>query len=185
MNAVLRKLSTGKNVLILFILCNAVYVFMLLYSIPRVSAYASGMRLLDMMPSGYDYNYVQQLFTALGTEGRELYAQLQIPIDMLYPALFAFCYAFLMVWLLSKIKKHYGRLFYGAYLPFIAAAADYLENIGILVLLKQFPEFTRRSVEMLSRATVVKSSSTVIYFILLVLVLLGMGRRYYLKQKLV
>lgn len=173
MNKLLRKYSTGKSVLIWFVVCNLVYVLMLAYTIPMVRTFAGGMNLFDMMPTGYDLNYALELFNALGEEGRHAYLWVQLPVDMLYPALFALSYSLLLVWLLQKIDKHQSRLFYLAYLPFIAAMADYLENLGIIVLLKQFPDITRSSVEMISHASVVKSSTTTVYFLVVLIVLLA------------
>lgn len=45
------------------------------------------MRLLDMMPTRYDLEYVNTLFETLSQEGRETYLYQQIPFDMLYPGL--------------------------------------------------------------------------------------------------
>ena len=47
MNKHIRKFSTGKMVLFLFILTNLVYVIMLAVTLPRVADYAGGMKLLD------------------------------------------------------------------------------------------------------------------------------------------
>jgi hypothetical protein len=46
------------------------------------------MRLLDMMPTGYDFNYIVKLFSALDENGRKTYLTSQIPVDMIYPLLF-------------------------------------------------------------------------------------------------
>ena len=87
---------SGKKVLLLFILTNIVYVFMLTVTIPRTMAFSSGMRLLDMMPLGYDFNYVSTLFNQLEEIGRETYLTNQIPVDMIYPLLFGLSYCFLL-----------------------------------------------------------------------------------------
>tara|TARA_Y100000385_G_scaffold233544_1_gene246431 strand:- start:3081 stop:3305 length:225 start_codon:yes stop_codon:yes gene_type:complete len=60
---------SGKKVLCLSILTNAVYVFMLTITIPKTMEYSNGMKLLDMMPAGYDINYVSELFSLLGEIG--------------------------------------------------------------------------------------------------------------------
>ena len=96
------KRSSGKNVLLLFLLTNIVYVIMVAFTIPRVANFAQGMKLLDMLPAGYTLEYVQELFTALGEEGRHVYLHLQLPIDMIYPLLFAISYCLLLAWLLQK-----------------------------------------------------------------------------------
>ncbi len=58
----------GKKVLLFFILANLVYVLMLTFTIPNVMAFSKGMKLLDMMPTGYDIEYVNTLFNTLGQE---------------------------------------------------------------------------------------------------------------------
>jgi hypothetical protein len=166
------KISTGKAVLFLFVLTNIVYAIMLAFSIPHVVAFGGGMKLLDMLPVGYELEYVQELFTALGEEGRNAYLSIQLPIDMLYPILFAISYCFLLAWLLQKINKQHSWLFYLCYLPLIAGAADYLENIGIITLLNQFPDLTQQSVQITSLFSVVKSSTTSVYFFVVLIVLI-------------
>jgi hypothetical protein len=49
---------SGKKVLELFILTNVVYILMLTVTIPRTMSHSNGIKLLDMMPTGYDMNYV-------------------------------------------------------------------------------------------------------------------------------
>jgi len=169
------KFSTGKTVLLLFLLTNVVYVIMVAITIPRVANFANGMKLLDMLPAGYNLEYVQELFTALGEEGRHFYLSVQLPIDMIYPLLFAISFCLLLAWLLQKINKQHGRLFYLCYLPLIAGAADYLENIGIITLLKHFPDITQQAVQITSLFSVLKSTATSLYFVLLLLVLIWLG----------
>ena len=88
----LRELTTknlsGKKVLLLFIVTNIVYLLMLTITIPKTMAYSGEMKLLDMMPMGYNFEYVNHLFESLGEKGRSIYLYHQIPLDMLYPFLF-------------------------------------------------------------------------------------------------
>ncbi len=183
MKTLLNKYSTGKNVLLLFVLANVVYVIMVAVTIPKTAAYAQGMKLLDMMPGGYNFDYVQQLFTALGEKGRHSYLFVQLPFDMFYPALFALSYSLLLAWLLKKLQKQTSWFIYACYLPFIGGAADYLENIGIITLLKQFPDITPQSVEITSLFSVVKSTATSLYFLVLLLVLIWLGVLWLKKRK--
>lgn len=172
MHKFIRKYSNGKTVLIWFVVCNLVYVIMVAFTIPKTAAYAGGMKLLDMMPGGYDFNYVQLLFTALGEKGRQSYLYVQLPFDMVYPALFAISYCLLLVWFLKKLQKQNSWLMYGCYLPLIGGLADYLENIGIITLLKQFPDITPQTVQITSLFSVIKSTTTTLYFVFLLAMLI-------------
>ena len=67
-------------------------------------AFSNGMKLLDMMPTGYNSEYVYALFETLGVEGRFTYLYNQIPIDMIYPFLFGISYCLLIAYFLRKLN---------------------------------------------------------------------------------
>ncbi len=169
------KHSTGKKVVVLFIFANLIYLIMVTFTIPKTAAFANDMKLLDMMPGGYNFDYVKTLFTELGDEGRHAYLFTQIPLDLIYPALFAFGYSLLLAFFLKKLQKQNSPLIYLCWLPFIGGTADYLENIGIIYLLSQYPEITENTVKLTSLFSLIKSSATSVYFITLLIVLIVLG----------
>ena len=169
-----RNLS-GKKVLGFFILTNIVYVFMLTVTIPRTINFSNGMELLDMIPTGYDLNYVSELFSSLGENGRKTYLTNQIPVDMIYPLLFALTYCLLFAYFLKKIGKLIAPFTYLCLLPIIAGIADYLENIGIIKMLKSYPDLTEYTVKITNSFSLIKSISTSVFFIVLLIVLIILG----------
>lgn len=179
----LYRISNGKLVLILFILTNLVYIFMLFVTIPKVTQFADGLKLLDLMPAGYDLEYVNKLFTTLGEQGRYAYLYYQIPVDMLYPGLYAVSYCLLFTYLLKKINRHVSRFFYFSILPLISGISDYIENIGIITMLKQYPNYSEETVAITNTFSVLKSTTTAIYFIALLIVLVILVVNYFLKDK--
>ena len=70
---VINENLTGKKVLWLFVITNLVYAFMLVFTIPKTMAFSKGMKLLDMMPAGYNSEYIKTLFDTLGEKGRDVY----------------------------------------------------------------------------------------------------------------
>jgi hypothetical protein len=68
----IQSISTGKVVLAYIVPAIVVYFIMLLYTIPQVSAYAQGIAIFDLLPSGYSFEYAIKLLDALGSEGREV-----------------------------------------------------------------------------------------------------------------
>lgn len=166
-NIILRNIQ-GKKVLLLFLLTNIVYAAMLLITIPGVMDFADGRNLLDMMPMGYDLEYVDSLFQALGSEGRNAYLYTQIPLDMLYPFLFGISYCLVLAYFLNKLNKLKSPFVYLCLLPLIAGIADYFENFGILALLRGYPEIVQSTVSITSSFTLVKSIGTTVYFIILI-----------------
>ena len=177
------KNVSGKKVLGLFILTNLVYAFMLIVTIPKTMSFANGMKLLDMMPAGYDFNYVNTLFSALGNTGRDTYLTNQIPVDMIYPFLFGVSYAAVMAYFLNKINKLNTPFIYLSLLPIIAGIADYIENIGIISMLNNYPNFTETTVNTISTFSIIKSISTSVFFIALVVVLILVIINFFKKSK--
>ena len=137
--------------------------------------FSNQMNLLDMMPTGYDVNYVNILLYTLGEEGRNAYLFNQIPVDMIYPFLFGISYCLVFVYFLKKLNRDKGLLFYGCLLPLIAGIADYFENIGIIYLLNSYPNITNFSVSITNFFTVLKSGTTTVFFVLLIIMLLILG----------
>jgi len=166
---------SGKKVLGLFILTNAVYVLMLTVTIPKTMGFSNGMKLLDMMPTGYDLNYVSELFNSLGEIGRGIYLTYQIPVDMIYPLLFGLTYCLLLAYFLKKLNKLNVPYSYLCLLPIIAGIADYLENFGIIAMLNAYPELTGIAVKITSSFSIIKSISTSVFFIALLITLLMLG----------
>ncbi len=171
----IEKNTSGKKVLGLFILTNVVYIFMLTVTIPKTMKFSNGMKLLDMMPTGYDLNYVNELFNSLGKNGRETYLTSQIPVDMIYPLLFGLTYCLLLGYFLKKINKLNSPYLYLCLLPVIAGISDYLENIGIITMLNSYPNLTQVSVSTTNTFSILKSISTSAFFITLIIVVISLG----------
>ncbi|WP_297704172.1 hypothetical protein [uncultured Eudoraea sp.] len=168
---------TGKKVAFLFFLTNLVYAFMLFVTIPKTVAFAGGMKLLDMMPQGYDFEYVSELFNKLGEEGREVYLFNQIPVDMIYPFLFGMTYSLLIAYFLKKLDKLNTPFFYLCLVPIIAGIADYLENFGIITMLNDFPDLSMTQVNVTNIFTLIKSLSTTLFFLILIVIIIIVGVR--------
>lgn len=186
LRSIIEEHATGRKVLVLFVLTNLIYASMLLITIPKTMSYADGMKLLDMMPLGFDVSYVNSLFESLGEPGRSFYLSRQIPLDMLYPILFAISYSLLIGYFLKKLNKLEVPFIIICILPLVAGIADYLENTGIIYMLLTYPDFPSNLVSITSIFSIIKSMSTTLYFIGLILTLffLGLGffRRTLKKQ---
>jgi len=175
----MQKYSTGKIILVLFVLTMAVYLIMLSYSIPAVTAFAPELPIFDLSPLGYSFSYANELLDALGLEGRNLYLSTQLPLDFIYPGLFSITYSLLLVWLFGKVFNVNSKIYYLALVPFFAGVFDYVENIFIIKMISSFPDLQVNTVKIASTFTVLKSSFTMAFFILLIV-----GIALLVKQKL-
>ena len=175
--------NSGKIILGLFIITNLIYIYMLMVTIPKTMEFSNGMKLLDMLPTGYDWDYVNELFTTLGDNGRKVYLKDQIPVDMIYPFLFGISYCLIFAYFLKKLKKLNTLFSYLCVLPIIAGIADYLENFGIIKMLKNYPNLTDTTVAATNTFSVIKSTSTSVFFIALIIILLLLGIKFVQRNK--
>lgn len=172
---IVSKHLSGKKVLLLFVLTNMVYAVMIFITIPKVMAFSGGLKLLDMMPTGYDLDDVNALFNALGEKGRGTYLYNQIPVDMVYPFLFGICYCLIWAYFLDKLGKLNSVFFYAGLLPLVAGTADYLENIGIVLMLNNFPNVSEGMASLTNIFSMTKSVTTTLFFTLLLILILSLG----------
>jgi hypothetical protein len=162
----------GKKVLILFVLTNLVYGFMLLVSIPRVMRFAGKVKLFDLMPTGYSVDDAGSLLEKLGPDGRNAYLYNQIPVDFIYPFLFGITYCLLIAYLLNRLKSLKAEYFYLCLLPVVAGMFDYFENLAIVNLLVSYPDFSDAAVHIAAFFTVMKSLLTTISFSVLIVAII-------------
>jgi len=160
---------SGKSVLLLFVLTMAVYLLMLLVTIPRVQSYAPDTALFDLSPMGYTHSQAVTLLQALGHAGRDAYLFPQLALDFVYPGLFALCYSLMLIWVYSKRVQSDSKFLYLAILPVLGGLFDYVENILIIRMITTFPEVPKGLVSVASGATLLKSAFSTASFLLLVL----------------
>ncbi len=173
----MQKHSTGKVIISLFLLTMAVYFTMLSYSIPAVSVFAPDLPIFDLSPLGYSFTYANELLNSLGTEGRNLYLTTQLPLDFIYPGLFSITYSLLLVWIFGKTFNVNSKIYYFALVPFLAGVFDYVENIFIIKMISSFPDLQVTTVKIASTFTILKSSFTMFFFVLLIIGLALFGKQ--------
>lgn len=160
--------ASGRNVLVLFLITMSVYAWILLVSIPAVLSEAPDLILFDMSPLGYSRDFAVTLLNEIGEEGRRAYIRHQLPIDFVYPGLFALTYSLMLIWALGKSFKEPSKIFLVAIIPIAAGAFDYFENLGIISMLITYPDLSPSIVLISSIFSILKSLMTVaFYFILL------------------
>lgn len=172
----------GSKILLLFIVTQAVYVIILQVTIPQLIIFSGGLKPFDTLPMGYSLTYAQSLLEALGDQGRSYYLFRQIPLDFVYPLLFAISYYWIMVYFTIKLKTSSKILAHACLLPVLAGVLDYLENIGIIRMLVNYPTISEVEVAVTSMFSIMKSSVTIAYFLILVCILLILLARHLKKS---
>ena len=162
----LQQWVTTRLVVGLFAVTMLIFFTMLFYTIPAVEHFAPGKQLFDLSPSGYSYLDAISLLDALGSEGRSVYLTLQLPLDFIYPALFAVTCSLLLAWTFSKGFSPESKIYYFSVVPVLAGLFDYLENICIISMLNTWPDISRALVNISSAFTILKSGFSTVFFIL-------------------
>ena len=135
---------------------------------------APGMQILDLRTEGYDLEYVNDLFEALGKQGRDTYLNYQLPIDMFYTFLFGISYCVILAYLWDKVlRSSFLRLLVIMIPPLLVAFLDYYENCGIIKMLNAYPLLTETLVNDTSEITMMKYGSMALTYSILTLLLIA------------
>ncbi len=168
MHRLIQNNISGKKVLSFFIITQVFYGILMFITIPKLMEYSQKVKILDIMPMGYNLEHVQNLFANLGDVGRNFYLTVQIPIDFIYPLLFTISYSLLLAYLFKKSSLTSSKIKTLNVVPVFAGLFDYLENLGIIGMLKTYPDLNIMLVSTTSTITIAKSIFTTVAFILLI-----------------
>lgn len=183
MKSLINKHLDGRKILIFFVLTGIIYSIMLVITIPKVMSFSGGMKILDMMPAGYDSAYVNSLLSALGEKGRYSYLFNQIPLDLIYPLIYGITFCLVLAYLIKKLGKSESYLFFLCYIPLFSGLFDYIENIGIITMLALYPANIDTVAKITNIFSILKSSSTTLASIILIILFIAFIIRSFKKVK--
>lgn len=144
------------------------YILNFIWPVPELTRLWQGNIIPDLMPLGANTEYIQNLFTQLGTIGRNQYLLFLLTLDILFPILYSLFFG-ILVWTsirhihISDTTKYILTSF-----SFIAACFDYIENISTIILLNTFPSIQPFLVHIWSTATIFKNIFSFIGFGILI-----------------
>lgn len=159
----------GRQAVLFSLAATGIYLLMIFITLANIEN-LSGLRPFDMRPGGYSTEQANSLLSALGSKGRWYYLTRQMPLDLAYPALLALTLVSLLKWLgLGGADRKLVQI--GIWVSIGTAIADYLENIGIVLMILSWPETSADIVLAASVASIVKSGLTVAAILIVLLVL--------------
>jgi len=135
-----------------------IYTVMVLGTLTHLSDLAM-MQPFDLRPTGYSQADAASLLDALGQTGRQYYLTRQIPLDTLYPALLALTLISALRWRAANFGPTLMTGI-GGTVAILAAAFDYLENLGIVFMLLAGAGSHPTLIFAASMATILKSALT-------------------------
>ena len=129
----------------------------------------NGVTILDF-EFGYDQEKAFQILTALGIEGRLFYLTRILPLDFPFPLSYMFFYAGWIAYLIKNIYRvcnicsfsNHNKLYkYFLFIPVLAMMFDFIENIGILSMLINYPVLPLWAIKTASYAGMLKTIFTI------------------------
>jgi uncharacterized membrane protein (UPF0136 family) len=146
----------------------AVYLVMVLWSLPKIAAWAGGLAPFDMRPLGYAPGEARAFLAALPEEGRAFYREVQHRLDLAFPGLMATS----LLLAFRRLAPGVSGLALGI-LALVGAGFDYAENAAVSGLLSGVP--TDAELITASRLTLAKSAATTLALSALVVLLVRAG----------
>ena len=145
---------------LIFAVTMGVYLTMVLWSLPYITAEANGLLPFDLRLMGYGFDDAVFFREALSEEGRQFYLTVQHSLDGAYPGLMAVTLVMVFNFLL-----HGAGRYVASGIAVLAAAFDYLENAAVAGMLKApMIDVTPDMVAQANMWTVLKSATSTLAF---------------------
>ncbi|EDQ05744.1 hypothetical protein OIHEL45_03000 [Sulfitobacter indolifex HEL-45] len=165
-NKILSK-HIGKFAVGSGLIAASIYALMTSVTLAHIEA-VSGQVPFDMRPSGYGPNEAVALLDTLGVDGRGYYITRQIALDTIYPAMLALTMVAAIYWLGQRTPNR-TLVRFGIAFSVVGGLFDYVENLGIVAMIWSWPEVSVPLVCAASSATIIKSVSTTLAVMLVLL----------------
>ncbi len=162
----------AKHMGVVALVCGAIaatiYMLMIGVTLAHIQA-VSGHVPFDMRPLGYRYADAVALLQALGEEGRGYYLSRQLPLDTFYPAMLALTLIATVSWFGQGLANSKLARF-GIVSALGCALFDYAENIGVALLICNWPDVSAPLVFAASTVTIIKSVLTTVAILLTIMI---------------
>lgn len=140
------------------LLISVLYFYFTIYLLPKYLSGLNGIakedvKILDTRFS-YHTNDVMCLFEKIGKEGRHNLIFFSSVIDMIYPLIYGLFFFLILNFLIKPFSNPKVKRL--SFIIVLIMLSDYVENLGILSLLHEYPLISQESVFLISFITSVK-----------------------------
>lgn len=170
-----KKIATGKWVILLFFLFIVSFTMMNgdIIGEKKMMEYSNGIGILDK-----EFNYTPEkaydILDSQGEQGREMYKDLIIYQDFLFPIIYTLFWLSLITYLFSKWFKNEKIIKLISLIPLLGGVFDWLENISILNMLINYPSKAYNLAALANTFTTIKTTIFMINIIIVIIGFIGM-----------
>jgi len=138
LTALLSRWATRRNVLLVVALDLVMNAALLPLASARLAVLSGGMGPLDNF-FAYTPAQAYSVLAAYGAAGRAFDLSSELTLDLIYPIIYCLFFCLASLYFLQRAAPGRPNLARLALIPFLALAADYLENAGLIALLVNYP----------------------------------------------
>lgn len=110
--------------------------------------------------SNYTLDEINDFFTKLKPEGRQIHKRTTGVTDMIFPFAYGTLFILLSAFFLKKIARPDSNWMYLSLFPILLMLVDFKENFNTLNLLERFPNLTNEMVDSAAKITDLKAILT-------------------------
>jgi hypothetical protein len=156
-----RQFPSGWLVATLLVASGVLWAVMFFGPLAQLARLAGGAAPFDVRPFGYSYDEARAFLSTIGEAGRHYYGHRELPLDMIYPPLYAVSRGLALWWLTmpGRVRTAPLPLQWRCALVALAvvmASLDTIENVCIARMLATWPALSPALVQISSLATRVK-----------------------------
>lgn len=118
---------------------------------------------------------LMKFYETAGQEGREIYANILMRYDLLYPLSYGLFFAYTISLLIRNFRKRFLGIL--IFLPLISMLADFVENTGFVLLAYEYPNFDDKLFQMARTAQILKWSMAFASVATIIVLLIANGIR--------
>ncbi|MCS6802237.1 MAG: hypothetical protein RMM58_12505 [Chloroflexota bacterium] len=130
--------ATGRRVVVAFCMLLVFSTMILPWAAARLAAYSGGGPSIALN-FGFTPADAFAALEALGPDGRTFYLLFLVTGDVIWPIVYALFLGTLLAWLFARGFPSASPAQRAILLPFLALAADYAENVGIIAMILAYP----------------------------------------------
>jgi hypothetical protein len=153
-----RPFPSGWLVAALLMASGVLWAVMFFGPLAYLAQLAGGAAPFDVRPFGYSFDEARAFLSAIGAQGRYFYGHRELPLDMLYPPLYAVSRGLALWWLTMPGRVREAPLprrwrYALIAVPVVMASLDMIENLCIARMLSAWPALSPGLVQISSLAT--------------------------------
>ena len=166
------RLSSKKGIIILFLLAHSVLGMMMIFTFSRIND-RLGTQAFDLKTFGYSESEALSMLQNLDPATIDFYIFPQLLLlDVLYPVLLALFLSAVIIRLSILLKLSRDQVYSNLFLlPFFAMVSDYMENVMILLMIKNPTDPSLIVIQVASILTQMKGVFTMISWVIILILL--------------